>query len=114
MAMSGEIDKNNNNIFNGKNLSDNTKVTSFYALKSAPPYQSPLLYFGQNQPAVAAGDNLPGAHVPESSMVKQLFTNDVALDQCKDCRAPDPASAKVSNLTQNPKINMKYDDAWFL
>lgn len=47
-------------------------------------------------------------------MVKQLFTNDVALDQCKDCRAPDPASAKVSNLTSNPKINMKYDDAWFL
>ena len=38
MAGKGEIDKNNNNIFNGKNLSDNTKITSFYALKSAPPY----------------------------------------------------------------------------
>ena len=46
MAMKGEINKNNNNIFNGKNLSDNTKITSFYALKSAPVYQSPLLYFG--------------------------------------------------------------------
>jgi len=61
MAVSGEIDRNNNNVFNGKNLSDNTKITSFYALKSAPPYQSPLLYFGQNQPAVPVGDNLPGA-----------------------------------------------------
>jgi hypothetical protein len=34
MAKAGEINKNNNNIFNGKNLSDNTKITSFYALKS--------------------------------------------------------------------------------
>ena len=47
MAAKGEINKNNNNTFNGKNLSDNTKITSFYALKSAPPYQSPLMYFGQ-------------------------------------------------------------------
>lgn len=31
-----EINKNNNNLFNGKNVSDNTKVTSFYALKAAP------------------------------------------------------------------------------
>jgi len=38
MASKGEINKNNNNMFNGKNLSDNTKITSFYALKSAPAY----------------------------------------------------------------------------
>ena len=47
MAQMHEINKNNNNLFNGKNVSDNTKVTSFYALKAAPTLQSPLLYFGQ-------------------------------------------------------------------
>jgi len=47
MAKQGEINKNNNNIYNGRNLSDNTKVTNFYALKANPTYQSPLLYFGQ-------------------------------------------------------------------
>ena len=46
MARLNETNNNNNNIFNGKNVSDNTKITSFYTLKSAAPYQSPLLYFG--------------------------------------------------------------------
>ena len=46
MAKYHEIDPNNNNIFAGKNLSDNSKITSFYTLKSMPPYQSPLTYFG--------------------------------------------------------------------
>lgn len=34
MATYHEIDPNNNNIFAGKNLSDNSKITSFYTLKS--------------------------------------------------------------------------------
>jgi|TARA_B110001450_G_C17209906_1_gene314993 hypothetical protein len=46
MARLNEANNNNNNIFNGKNVSDNTKITSYYTLKSAAPYQSPLLYFG--------------------------------------------------------------------
>ena len=43
----GEINSNNNNIFNGKNVSDNTKITSFYTLKAQPTYQTPLNYYGQ-------------------------------------------------------------------
>ena len=38
MARLNEINQNNNNIFNGKNVSDNTKITSYYTLKSAAPY----------------------------------------------------------------------------
>ena len=38
MVKNHEIDTNNNNIFNGKNVSDNTKITSFYTLKSLPTY----------------------------------------------------------------------------
>ena len=38
MARLNETNNNNNNIFNGKNVSDNTKITSFYTLKSAAPY----------------------------------------------------------------------------
>jgi hypothetical protein len=37
------------------------------------------MYFGQNQPATR-GENLPGTQVAESSMVKQLFTNNVATN----------------------------------
>ena len=38
MARLNEINQNNNNVFNGKNVSDNTKITSYYTLKSAAPY----------------------------------------------------------------------------
>lgn len=44
-----ERNTNNNNVFNGRNLSDHSKVSNFYALKTQTPYQSPLLYFGQNE-----------------------------------------------------------------
>jgi hypothetical protein len=49
MARVTEANTNNNNIYNGKNVSDNSKVSNFYALKAHTPYQSPLLYFGQNE-----------------------------------------------------------------
>jgi hypothetical protein len=88
MARMGEINKNNNNLFNGKHLSDNTKVTSFYALKAHPTHQSPLLYFGQAAPGAAIKTT---SSVPESSKVRELFTNDVALDQCEACK-PQPGA----------------------
>lgn len=111
MAQKGEINKNNNNIFNGRNLSDNTKVTNFYALKANPTYQSPLLYFGQQQDTSAPRTL---ASVPETSKVKELFTNNVALDICDDCKPAVPGKLGVSNLINEPSLNVKYDDAWFL
>jgi hypothetical protein len=48
LAATHEANLNNNNVFAGKNLSDNTKITSFYTLKAMPPYQSPLNYYGAN------------------------------------------------------------------
>ena len=99
-------------MFNNKNISDNTKVTNFYALKAHTPYQSPLLYFGQNdknkeqQPKVAV--------VTENNMIKHLFTGDVAANKCGDCKEGAPPPSKVSNLLNNPHMNNKYDDAWFL
>lgn len=75
MARMHEINQNNNNIFNGRNVSDNTKVTSFYALKAQPTLQSPLLYFGQA--TAAGGQQATTTTVPESSAVRELFTNDV-------------------------------------
>lgn len=54
LASVHEAHLNNNNIFAGKNLSDNTKITSFYTLKAMPPYQSPLLYFGAQDKATAS------------------------------------------------------------
>ena len=38
MAKTNEVNTNNNNMFNNKNISDNTKVTNFYALKAHTPY----------------------------------------------------------------------------
>lgn len=114
MATKGEINKNNNNVFNGRNLSDNTKVTNFYALKANPTYQSPLLYFGQQQDTSAPRTL---GSVPETSKVKELFTNPYG-DQ-----VPLPTNQKiqqvegkfgVSNLINAPSLNVKYDDAWYL
>ena len=104
----------NNNVFNGKNLSDNTKVSNYYTLKAEPVYQSPLLYFG-NQGPNTVGEEKP-RQVPESSMVKELFTNNVAvaLHGWEDREAKPEPEKKVSNLVSAPKMNEKYDDAWFL
>ena len=111
MANKGEIDKNNNNIFNGKNVSDNTKITSFYTLKSQPTYQTPLTYYGQERPKEYA---VSGTAVPETSKVRELFTNNVATNQCEDCKPKSSKAGGVSNLVSEPQLNLKYDDAWFL
>lgn len=52
--------------------------------------------------------------MPESSAVKELFTNNVAMNQCEDCKPTPPGPQKVSNLVRDPALNVKYDDAWFL
>lgn len=129
IAKNHEVNINNNNIFNGRNISDNSKITSFYTLKSLPPYQSPLLYFGTDQINGKAAKVIGGQqvnYVPESQMVKTLFTNNVALDQCDNCKPQnfidpncelvggDKITARVSAVMKEPKLNSKYDDAWYL
>jgi len=52
--------------------------------------------------------------VPESSKIKEIFTSNVAMNKCDDCKDKDAAPQKLSNLTEAPKMNSKYDDAWFL
>jgi len=47
-------------------------------------------------------------------MVKHLFTGDVAINKCKDCKDKSVPKTKISNLISSPKMNTKYDDAWFL
>ena len=47
-------------------------------------------------------------------MVKHLFTGNVAVDKCNDCKDKAAPPTKVSNLIQTPNMNNKYDDAWFL
>jgi hypothetical protein len=95
-------------------VSDNTKVTSFYALKAQPTLQSPLLYFGQA--AAAGGQQATTSTVPESSAVRELFTNNVATKLALGLsdEKPRPGPQKVSNLVRDPALNVKYDDAWFL
>ena len=46
--------------------------------------------------------------------MRELFTNNVAIDQCDDCKPKPGAPQTVSNLVSNPTLNVKYDDAWFL
>lgn len=111
MANSYECNYNNNNIFNGKNLSDNSKVSNFYALKSHTPYQSPLLYFGQNDPTKVGQRTVQP--VTEANMVKTMFVGDIEAGKCVGYDQPAPPT-KVSNLLQKPALNSKYDDAWFL
>lgn len=115
MAKYHEIDPNNNNIFAGKNISDNSKITSFYTLKSATPYQSPLIYFGQNGVKTTEAAP-PSQSVGEGQMIKHLFTNDVVVDQYDNFepKPSEPGAATVSNLVGKPTINSKYDDAWYL
>lgn len=50
-------------------------------------------------------------------MIKHLFTSVPSIDGIDPgyLREPDePGAAKVSNLVGKPKINSKYDDAWYL
>lgn len=47
-------------------------------------------------------------------MIKTLYTNDVAISKCNNCRDPGEEPTKVSNLLRDPQMNGKYDDAWFL
>lgn len=47
-------------------------------------------------------------------MIKHLFTNNVAADQCDNCKEAEPAPTAVSNLVGKATINSKYDDAWYL
>ena len=47
-------------------------------------------------------------------MVKHLFTGDVAVGTCSDCKPTHAPPEKVSNLLSKPEMNVKYDDAWFL
>ncbi len=114
MSKYHEIDPNNNNIFAGKNLSDNTKITSFYTLKSMPPYQSPLIYYGQNGQQLPGPGAEPKRSVPESSMVKELFTNNIATNTCDKCKPEELPGTKVTNLVGKVTMNQKYDDAWYL
>jgi hypothetical protein len=106
-----EKNTNNNNVFNGRNLSDHSKVSNFYALKAQTPYQSPLLYFGQNDPSQNKVGQPARQEVTESNMVKTLFTG---ATKCDDCKEQAPPPTKVSNLLNQPAMNSKYSDAWFL
>ena len=101
---------NNNNLLGNKAISDNKKVTDFYALKASAPYQSPLMYFGQKSSIQPLKTTQP----KETGVVKRLFAGDVALNKCSDCKDQGAPPSKVSNLVSDPTINVKYDDAWFL
>ena len=50
----------------------------------------------------------------ENSIVKDLFTNNVATNQCDRCKPKDLIHKGISNLVQEPRLNPTYDDAWFL
>lgn len=80
-------------------------------MKAQPTYQTPLNYYGQPSFKEA---KIQGTAVPESSKVRELFTNNVAQDVCDDCRPKEGSKDGVSNLISDPKLNIKYDDAWFL
>ena len=56
----------------------------------------------------------PSQSIGECQMIKHLFTNDVALGQCDNCKPEEPGAVTVSNLVGKPTINSKYDDAWYL
>ena len=47
-------------------------------------------------------------------MIKDIFTNNVAAEQCDDCKEVEPGPTTVSNLVGKATINSKYDDAWYL
>lgn len=60
------------------------------------------------------------------AIVRDIFTNNVAIGKCDNCKDPedgrleaptikgDRTIDKVSNLVNKPKLNEKYTDAWFL
>ena len=53
--------------------------------------------------------------VPETSKVKELFTNDIYTGlNTENSRSMKDPVVKVSNLVSDPQLNLKYDDAWFL
>jgi hypothetical protein len=70
------------------------------------------MYFGHNKPHEKTHDK--AKPINETSMVKHLFTGDVAVSKCDDCRDSAGVPKTVSNLIQDPRMNTKYDDAWFL
>jgi len=82
--------KNNNNLFNGRHLSDHTPLTAFYSSKSNPPEEVP------EKP------NLPSG----------IFTNNL-LNQFYDDNYYMAASTNPSSLVEVPRVNEKYEISSF-
>ena len=129
LATIHEHNLNNNNIFAGKNLSDNSKITSYYTLKAMPPYQSPMNYFGSSQKKSLNGTETIRSEHSMSTIVQDLFTNNAVKNQndklvyvnkkpeftnLEETIVSGASTAKVSNLVNKPRLNEKYTDAWFL
>ena len=74
------------------------------------------MYFGSSTGGVQGSPKKSAAanKTQYCNKVKEVFTSNVAKNQCEDCKPKGAAAKKVSNLMKEPQINVKYDDAWFL
>lgn len=99
LARKHEKYSHNNNIFNDKNLSDGSKVSKFYKIKSKPEESTKDLRIAtqqKRQQAATLQSELP------------IFTNNM-LNHLYDDNTTIKVSRLPSNLVEVPKVNEKYE-----
>ena len=104
LAQKHEKYSTNNNVFNGKNLSDCSKVSQFYTVKAKPSEAHRQANMAsqsrRQQQATAMTSNMP------------VFTNNM-INHLYDDNATIKVSKMPSNLVEVPKINEKYEVSSF-
>ncbi len=83
-----EVDRNNNNIFNNRNISDHTNVTKFYSEKARPI-------------------------APETAVEKPAFFSNNLLNQLYDDNPGIRVAKNPSNLISVPRVSEKYECSSF-
>lgn len=107
MAQRYEKNSTNNNVFNGKNISDHTAATQYYQTKFDPSQAQTLHRITQEpqrQQDALFRDVTNG--------MGGLFSNDM-LNQFFDDNATIKVSKNPSNLVEVPRVNEKYENKSF-
>eukprot|EP00347_Sterkiella_histriomuscorum_P012914 403366738 len=107
-TLAGKYERNtqNNNVFNGKNISDHTRASEFQQIKTRPELADQLNHTAQQsrRQQAALFRDIGNTNVDG----QPVFTNNM-LNQYYDDNASIKVSKMPSNLVEVPRVNEKYE-----
>ncbi|CDW81926.1 UNKNOWN [Stylonychia lemnae] len=106
LAQKHEKISHNNNVFNGKNMSDHTKASNYYQVKAQPQLAT------RQQTIAQQSMRQQAAVFKDINGQPQAFTRDM-LNQFYDDNATIKVSKMPSNLVEVPRVNEKYEISSF-